>query len=145
MIERARYRIYLALLPATFPSLRPALEEATERGVRVVVYSTEELDLPGGRVIAAPMPKAAQERIEGLGLVLVVDGEEALIGELLAENRARASWTTSPLFVSVAEHHLRTDIYLPQVLSLPGGRALDLIHEEDRDLCAFPLKGHVEL
>jgi hypothetical protein len=48
-------------------------------------------------------------------------------------------WTGSPLFVLVAEHHLRTDLYLPRVLAMLGDDALGLIQEEDRELfaCAF--------
>ena len=139
MLAQARDRIYLSLMPATFPSLQPSLERAIARGVRVVVYSTVSLDLPGGRVIATPVPEATQERIEGLWLVMVIDGQEVLVGELLTENRARASWTGSPLFVFIAEHHLRTDLYLPRVLSMLDDQALDLIQEEDRELfaCAF--------
>jgi sugar-specific transcriptional regulator TrmB len=139
MIEQAERRIYLSLLPETFATLKTALLEAIDGGVRVVVYSTEELDLPGGRVIATPVPTQANERVEGLWLVLVADGREVLIGELLTQNQARASWTGSPLFVFVAEHHLRTDLYLPRVLAMLGDDALELIQEEDRELfaCAF--------
>lgn len=139
MIGQAHERIYLSLLPATFPALQDALQRAIGRGVQVVVYSTGELDLPGGRVIANPVPGEVHERVEGLWLVLVVDAKEVLVGELLTENRARASWTGSPLFVFIAEHHLRTDLYLPRVLSLLGEQALGLIQEEDRELfaCAF--------
>jgi sugar-specific transcriptional regulator TrmB len=144
MIDQAEDRIYLSLLPATFSALRSAVEKAIARGVRVVVYSTEDLDLPGGRVIATPVPEEANERVEGLWLVLVVDGQEVLIGELLNENQARASWTGSPLFVFVAEHHLRTDLYLPQVLALLGDRALDLIREEDRELFACAFESRIE-
>jgi sugar-specific transcriptional regulator TrmB len=139
MVDQAQGQIYLSLLPATFPTLKPALEEAALRGVQVVIYSTEHLELRGGRVIATPVPEETQARVEGLWLVLVVDGEEVLIGELLTENQARASWTGSPLFVFVAEHHLRTDLYLPRVLALLGDQARDLIQEEDWELfaCAF--------
>jgi sugar-specific transcriptional regulator TrmB len=139
MIDQAHARIYLSLLPATYAALQDALQRAIGRGVQVVVYSTGELELPGGRVIANPVPGAVHERVEGLWLVLVVDAQEVLVGELLAENRARASWTGSPLFVFIAEHHLRTDLYLPRVLSLLGEQALSLIQEEDRELfaCAF--------
>jgi HTH-type transcriptional regulator, sugar sensing transcriptional regulator len=139
MIGQAGRRIYLSLLPATYPALEPALRAAVGRGVQVVVYSTGGLDLPGGRVIANPVPEITRERVGGLWLVLVVDGKEVLIGELLTENQARASWTGSPLFVFVAEHHLRTDLYLPRVLAMLGDQALDLIREEDRELfaCAF--------
>jgi sugar-specific transcriptional regulator TrmB len=139
MIGQACERIYLSLLPATFPALQEALQRAIGRGVQVVLYSTGELDLPGGRVIANPVPGEVHERVEGLWLVLVVDAKEVLVGELLTENRARASWTGSPLFVFIAEHHLRTDLYLPRVLSLLGEQALSLIQEQDRELfaCAF--------
>jgi sugar-specific transcriptional regulator TrmB len=144
MIDQASRRIYLSLMPATFPTLRPALRRAAGRGVQVVIYSTEDLELPGGRVVATPVPEETQERVEGLWLVLVVDGEEVLIGELLTENQARASWTGSPLFVFVAEHHLRTDLYLPRVLALLGDQARDLIQEEDRELFACAFESRIE-
>jgi sugar-specific transcriptional regulator TrmB len=144
MIGQAKSRIYMALLPATFASLQAELTEAIERGVLVVIYTTAQLDLPGGRVVVSPVPERAQEQLEGLWLVMVIDGEEALIGELLTENRARASWTGSPLFVFVAEHHLRTDLYLPQVLTLLGERALELIHDEDRELFAYAFESRLE-
>jgi sugar-specific transcriptional regulator TrmB len=144
MIDQAGDRIYMALLPATYPTLEPALQRAIGRGVRVVVYSTTDLSLPGSRVVVSPVPVEVQDRLEGLWLVLVIDGEEALIGELLTRNQARASWTGSPLFVFVAEHHLRTDLYLPQVLVLLGDRAWDVIQEEDRELFAFAFESHIE-
>ncbi len=143
MIGRARTRIYLALVPTTFPDLQPALEEAIERGVRVVIYTTSELDLPGGRVVIAHVSEETLGQAGGLGLVLVVDGEEVLIGEWLTANQARASWTSSPLLVFIAEHHLRTDLYLPQILALLGDRALDIIQEEDRELFARALESQI--
>ena len=143
MIDQAKTRVYLALLPATFPDLRPALGEAIGRGVRVVIYTTGDLDLPGGQVVAAPMSEEALSQAGGLGLILVIDGEEVLIGEWLTATQARASWTSSPLLVFVAEHHLRTDLYLPQILALLGDQALDLIQEEDRELFARALESHI--
>jgi sugar-specific transcriptional regulator TrmB len=144
MIEQAECRIYLSLLPETFPALAPALRAAVKRRVQAVVYSTRELDLPGARVVATSVPEEAYERVEGLWLVLVVDGREVLIGELLTQNRARASWTGSPLFVFVAEHHLRTDLYLPRVLALLGDQALELIQEQDHELFAYAFESRLE-
>jgi hypothetical protein len=130
-------------MPATFHALQPALGRAIQRGVQVVVYSTGALELPGGRVVATPVPEEARERVEGLWLVLVIDEREVLIGEMLTQNRARASWTGSPLFVFVAEHHLRTDLYLPRVLALLGDQAHELIQEEDYELFACAFESHV--
>jgi sugar-specific transcriptional regulator TrmB len=143
MIDQAETRVYLALLPATFPALQSALGEAIERGVRVVIYTTSDLDLPGGQMVVAPMSEEALSQAGGLGLMLVIDGEEVLIGEWLTATQARASWTSSPLLVFIAEHHLRTDLYLPQILALLGDQALDLIQEEDRELFARALESHI--
>jgi sugar-specific transcriptional regulator TrmB len=143
MIRQAETRIYLALSLTTFPDLQPALEEAIRRGVRAVIYTPHDLDLPGGQVVVAPVFEDARERVEGLMLILVIDGEEVLIGERLTATEAWASWTSSPLLVFIAEHHLRTDPYLPQVLALLGNRALNIIQEEDRELFARALESHI--
>ena len=143
MIGQARSRIYLALVPDTCRELQPALEEAIGRGVRVVLYTTSEVDLDGCRVVVAHVSEETLGRARGLGLILVIDGEEVLIGEWLTATQARASWTSSPLLVFIAEHHLRTDLYLPQILALLGDQALDVIREEDRELFARALESQL--
>jgi len=144
MIDQAQEGIYLALRPATFPALKHGLEDAVQRKVRVVVYSTDELDLPGGRVFVAQVSAQTLSQARGLGLILVIDGEEVLIAEWLTATQARASWTSSPLLVFIAEHHLRTDLYLPRILSLLEDQALDFIQEEDRELFACALESRIE-
>jgi sugar-specific transcriptional regulator TrmB len=143
MIDQAEARVYLALLPATFPALQTVLEGAIQRGVRVVIYTTGDIELPGGQVVVAHVAEETLSQAGGLGLILVIDGEEVLIGEWLTATQARASWTSSPLLVFIAEHHLRTDLYLPQILALLGDRALDIIQEEDRELFARALESHI--
>ncbi len=143
MIHQAEREIYLSLTPATIPELRPALLEAIRKGVRVVVYSPEAMDLPGGHVVIAPVSEEAFERVEGLWLILVIDENQVLIGEQLGALQARASWTSSPLLVFIAEHHLRTDPYLPQVLTCLGERAGEIIREEDRELFARAMESHI--
>jgi len=137
MIAEAGESIYMAVLPSTFPSLKAALQEAIDRGIRVVVYTSQAVDLSGGRVVVAPMSEEHLKTAEGLGLVLVIDGDEVLVGERLTAGQARGSWTRSPLFVLIAEHHLRTDLYLPRILDLLGERATDVIHEDDWDVFAM--------
>ncbi|MCP4356697.1 MAG: TrmB family transcriptional regulator [Chloroflexi bacterium] len=144
MIDQATSQVYIALLPITFPALQPALEKAIQRGVRVVIYTTAVLELPGGQVVVAHVSEETLGQARGLGLILVIDGQEVLIGEWLTEARAWASWTRNSLFVFVAEHHLRTDLYLPQILSLLGDHALDIIQEEDRDLFSRALESHIQ-
>jgi sugar-specific transcriptional regulator TrmB len=143
MIQRAGDRVYMAVLPSTFPPLKSVLEEAVTRGVRVVVYSSRPLELSGGRVVVASMSEEHLKTTEGLGLVLVIDGDEVLVGERLTASRARSSWTRSPLFVLIAEHHLRTDLYLPRILDILGDRAAEVIHEDDWDLFAQAFESRI--
>lgn len=144
MVEQAQSQIYLALRPATFPDLRPSLETAVQRGVRVVVYTTETVALPGGQVVVAHVSEETLSQVEGLGLILVIDGKEVLVGEWLTATQARASWTSTPLLVFIAEHHLRTDLYLPQLLALLGDQALEIIQEEDRELFTRALESNIQ-
>jgi len=144
MIRHAEESVYMAVLPSTFPPLRPVLTEAAARGARVVVYSSRDLDLPGGRMVVASMSEEHLKTVEGLGLVLVVDGDEVLVGERLAGSQARSSWTRSPLFVLIAEHHLRTDLYLPRILDMLGDRAAEVIHQDDWDLFAQAFEGSID-
>jgi sugar-specific transcriptional regulator TrmB len=143
MIGQAQHYICLTLVPATFLALQPVLEEAIARGVRVRLYSTSHLDLLGAAVVVAHVAEETLGQARGLGLILIIDGEEVLIGEWLTATQARASWTSSPLLVFIAEHHLRTDLYLPQILALLGERALDLIQDEDRALFACAMESHL--
>ena len=143
MISQAQAQVYLALLPDTFPTLQPALEGAVQRGLRVAVYTTSHVDLPRGQVVVAHVSEETLGQAGGLGLMLIIDREEVLVGEWLTATQARASWTSSPLLVFIAEHHLRTDLYLPQILALLGDRALEVIQEEDRELFARALESHI--
>jgi sugar-specific transcriptional regulator TrmB len=144
MVEQARSRICLALMPSMCQELRPALEKAYQRGVIVRLYTTSEVEVPGCRVVVAHVAEEILGQARGLGLILVIDSEEVLIGEWLAATQARASWTSSHLLVFIAEHHLRTDLYLPEILAMLGDRALDIIQEEDRYLFARALESHLE-
>lgn len=132
IIAQSRGQIYLAASPATVLALKPELEEAARRTVRVVVYTTARVDLPEVRVVITPVDEEAVDKARGLGLILIRDSREVLIGEWLAGAQARASWTYSPLIVSIAEHHL-----------VRGGRrrflVLDNIHRTNED--GYPTPG----
>ncbi len=144
MIDQAQKQIYLALLPVTFPALETALIRAVERGVRTVIYTTDEINLPGSEIAVAHVSEETLGQASGLGLILVIDGQEVLIGERLDGAQARASWTGSSLLVFIAEHHLRTDLYLPEILSHLGSKALDIIKEDDRELFTRALESEID-
>jgi len=144
MIAQAKDRIYLSLLPDALPAVLDALKKAIGRGVRVVLYTVGDVTLPGANVVATPVSEEAASRVENLGIILVIDGEEVLISESLTGIGAQGSWTSNSLLVFIAEHHLRTDPYLPEVLECLGERAADIIRDEDRVLFARARESRIE-
>ena len=143
MIDQAQHSLYLALMPDTFHLLEAALTEAVQRGVQAVIYTTGAVDLSGAEVVAPTLSQEALDQAGALALILVMDSSEVLVSEGLMGDSARASWTGSPLLVFIAEHHLRTDLYLPRLLALLGDQALDVIRPQDRELFAQVLESSV--
>ncbi|NOZ28325.1 MAG: TrmB family transcriptional regulator [Chloroflexi bacterium] len=145
MIGAAEERLHLALLPETFPDLAKALAEAAERGVHIIINTTKPLDFSGGRVAVTPLVADDAGQEGTLGLMLVVDGREALISERLEETDARASWTRNPLMTFVVEHHMRIDMYMPHIVALLGDRLLEVMDDLDRDLLKSLLPDRQEM
>jgi sugar-specific transcriptional regulator TrmB len=134
IISQARSRIYLATWTATFPTLRPALEDAIGRDVQVVVYTTGQLDLPGGRVVVTPVSEGVSNEKRVLGLILVRDAQEVLISEWLGACQAQASWTQNPALVSIIEHHL---VHGGRRRFLIPGSSAQTPGESDCGMCAL--------
>jgi len=133
MIRQAQTSLHLALLPATFALLEPALGESVTSGVQVVLYATGEVALPGAEVVIPTISQEAMDQAGALALILVMDSQEVLISEGLMGSSGQ-------LLVFIAEHHLRTDLYLPRLLAMIGDAALDLIRPDDRELFAQVLE-----
>ena len=134
MIGAARVCIHVGLLPVTFPDLKPWLAEAADRGVRVRINTTAQLDFPTGQVAVTPLAMDDVGQFGTPGMILVRDSEEVLTCEELSAPSAHASWTRNPLLVFLAEHHMRIDIYLPHILDMLGERLLAIFDERDRGI-----------
>lgn len=141
MIDAARRRVHVALLPETFPDLEEPLTAAAQRQVQIIINTTQPVPFTLGRVAVTPLVADDAGQMGTLGLMLVVDGEEALISEYLEGTEARASWTRNPLMTFVVEHHMRMDMHLPRIVAMLGDKIWDIVDELDRTLLA-PLLNH---
>jgi len=136
MIESAEQQVHIGLLPATLPSLAPALQRTAQRGVDVIVNTTAPVDLEGVRVIATPLVLDDVGQLGTQGLMLTVDGAQALVSQQLDAPNARAAWTANPLLAFVVEQHMRIDMVLPRFFELMGSQVLSVLDEKDRALFA---------
>jgi sugar-specific transcriptional regulator TrmB len=136
MIDTAQRRLHVALLPETFPDLEEALRAAAQRGVSITINTTRPIDFEEGLVVTTPLVVDDAGQMGTLGLMLVIDGAEALISERLERIQARASWTRNSLLTFVVEYHMRIDMRMPHIFALLGDRVTEILDEVDRELFA---------
>ncbi len=93
MIERAEHEIALSFGDDDeLDELLPRLQEAHGRRLSLVVVSTVPYDAGRVPVVVYPLGQQLRQAI-GHGLTLIVDGREALVGEV--DRSETAVWTTN--------------------------------------------------
>ncbi len=136
MIDSAEVQIHIGFLPDTLSSVRASLERAVARGLRVLVNTPAPLALAGARVVVTPLVLDDVGQLGTQGLMLTIDGAQALISQQLDSFSAKAAWTANPLLAFVVEQHMRTDMVIPRIFELLGDRVLDVLDEQDRAIFA---------
>src|SRR5262245_2044037 len=97
MLDTSRRVAVLDLFPEPFAELRPALQKAARRGVRVAVKAYEPADVPGVDVVVGPHAPATRQRWPGQWLNAVADGRQHLLALLSADGSelVQAVWSGS--------------------------------------------------
>jgi len=114
LIEGAQDNLYAQMFAEEFERLRPAFEAAAARGVKVGLATIGEVEFPAGRVVEMPVTEAFEE-VAALGLLLVADRCEVLIGERKPAAQARASWTRNRHLATIVEGHVRRTLLIPAI------------------------------
>jgi sugar-specific transcriptional regulator TrmB len=128
MIERARESIYLVGWADVIREVQAALTAAAGRGVRIVVISCGEIDLPVG----SHYTHAFEEHIVCQGdssINLVVDGIEVLVGETLPVDACRAAWSRNAGLVHITEEYIRHEVYVHKIIERLGESAAAELRE----------------
>jgi sugar-specific transcriptional regulator TrmB len=102
MLREARVSAYADAFPGALTRVRPLLEAAARRGVKVAVKTYEPSALAGGITATDAAGRATLERWPGEWLNLAVDGAATLLAffEPGGEAVRQAVWTDSP-YISV--------------------------------------------
>jgi len=89
----------LDLFPQPFAILRPDIQAAADRGVRVLLMAYEPIDLPGIRVTQPPYGADVNAYLPLQWISVVADGQESLTAALSLDGQAvyQAVWTASLL------------------------------------------------
>jgi len=111
LLRSARKEVYMNTC-INLDEFGPELEECRRRGVRVIVFSFDNIN-PGGQPVEFyrhPVAETVPED-DDVRLMMVCDMETALIGKVQGEE-ILGTFTRNPLLVSIVSEHIHNDIYL---------------------------------
>lgn len=115
MIAGARECILVYAPPADFVHLRPSLEAAVARGVRVAGVMMRDEDLiPGSQLVVSHVAEAIVSRWDNLPVIVVADACEMLVSDMVpdSDNVSEAIWTRNRLVTALFHNGIVSDIVL---------------------------------
>jgi len=134
LIERAQQTLYVQIFAEEFERLRPAFDAAAARGVQVTASTIGAVDFPAGRAVELPVTAAVKD-MEMLGLLMVADRNEVLLGEREHVTYTRASWTRNRHLAAIIEGHVRRFLLIPIIYSaLDVDSVLAILQGDERAL-----------
>jgi sugar-specific transcriptional regulator TrmB len=124
MIANAQESIYMVGWDETLRELRPELEAAVQRNIRIVLISCGEktLDL-GSHYHHAYEAELVQQCDTSLNVL--VDGMEVLVGQTEPVDSCQAAWSHSSALIFVTEEYIRHEVYLHKIIERLGTTMAD--------------------
>jgi sugar-specific transcriptional regulator TrmB len=142
MLAGCRTIAILDLFPEPLGILRPDIQAAVDRGVRVMLMAYGSADLPGARVTCLPDIDEVHDRLPLQWIAVFTDGHESLNAALSPDGRAvyQASWTASLLLSWGQGSYAKWALFCHDLIRLleEGAGREDLAEEYRRWNEAFP-------
>jgi len=128
MIARSQESVYVVGWGETLENLKPALEEACQRGVRAVIISCGDFDFSGGRLYRHAFEAELVSQCDTT-INLVVDGMEVLIGSTQPADTCEAAWSHNQALIQITEEYIRHEVYLQKIVERFGSTHKNLLRE----------------
>jgi sugar-specific transcriptional regulator TrmB len=114
MIDTAERTLEMILWPEEMRRLRPDINDAERRGVKIAIVHYGPTSLRIGQIYRHPPDETIYAQKGVKGLFLVADSKEALACRIGKE--AHAMWSMDECFVMMVEDYIRHDIYFMKVV-----------------------------
>lgn len=137
LIESAESELLLEMWSPQEQDMRPPLERADRRGVKMfsMVFSESPVNLPGHIYYHDYLPlDVVQSRLKGRHTIVVRDNREVLIGKLLHEDSSWAVVTQDPALVMVAREFVIHDISMDLMIREFGREKLMQVLTKNPDM-----------
>jgi sugar-specific transcriptional regulator TrmB len=128
MITRAQKSVYLVAWAETIQELRAELKDAANQGIRIVTISCGEIEpLAGIHYKHAFEEELVQ--MEGSSIIVVIDGNQVLLGETLPADSCQAAWSNNAGLIFVTEEYIRHEVYIHKIIERLSGIAGQTLQE----------------
>lgn len=117
VIEESEKTVLVSVWPREMELIRPALESALNRGVKIAIVHFGQAKITVGQTFIHPIEGTIAAEKGGRGLVAVVDSKEVLFARVTMNGTAEGVHSTSLGFVTMAEDFIRHDIYIIKIVS----------------------------
>jgi HTH-type transcriptional regulator, sugar sensing transcriptional regulator len=134
MLGEARAVAVVDAFPAAAATMRPAIEKAIRRGVKVYVQTYDAVLIEGAILATPPDPAAVLAYWQSEQLNVVVDGAQCLIALLsrTLDDVHQALWSNSPYLAALLHSGLTSEHTLHRLGPARGERELRRILDEHR-------------
>ncbi len=134
MLQGARTVAVVDAFPAAAAKVRPAVEKAIRRGVKVFVQAYDDAAVEGAIMTVPPDPASVLEYWHSEQLNIVVDGEQCLLALLTRSLDAihQAFWSNSPYLAALLHSGLTAEHTLHRLAGTRGERELRRVLGEHR-------------
>lgn len=117
MIESAKKVILLSLWNEELAALEGPLRAAEQRGVQIALVHFGPPKIRVGQVYYHPIEDTLYAEKQGRALVIVVDSQEVLMGNIGREGKTEGAWSRNRGFTMIAEDYVKHDIYIAKIIS----------------------------
>jgi sugar-specific transcriptional regulator TrmB len=116
IIDEAAETLLVSIWPREMELLRPALESADNRGVKIAIVHFGQSQTLVGQTFCHPIEDMILAEKGGQGLVVVADLKEVLFARVTSSGAAEGMHSISKGFVAMAEDFIRHDIYVMKIV-----------------------------
>jgi sugar-specific transcriptional regulator TrmB len=134
MLQAARTVAVVDAFPAAAARVRPFVEKAIRRGVKVYVQAYDAVTVEGAIAVVPPAAERSLEYWQSEQLNIVVDGEQCLLALLTRslDSIHQAFWSNSPYLAALLHSGLTAEHTLHRLAGARGERAMRRVLGEHR-------------
>jgi sugar-specific transcriptional regulator TrmB len=141
MLARAQELAVLDVFPSPLEEIRPSVESAAARGIRVALRAYQPATVRGAELFVDPRGASVLKRWPGQWLNLVIDGQEFMLAFLSSDGTGvhQAVWSGSAYLSLVYYSAVRSELSLGalELLLEQGATAAELRQAVDRQHSLF--------